>query len=62
MLNEVYAVLSFDRHGRVTDVEFLDSIPQWDWVENEQVVVVGNINGGDSDLVSMPAENKGKEG
>jgi hypothetical protein len=55
VLSEVYVVISFDKAGRVTDLELLDAMPQWDWVSEGQQVRLGNINGGDSTVVEMPA-------
>lgn len=56
---QVYVVITMD--GRtVSDVEVLDAMPRWDWEVLNQVVRVGNVNGGDSVTVEMPAENRGR--
>lgn len=44
----------------VTDREVLDAMPEWDWKALGQDVRVANVNGGDSALVEMPAENRGR--
>lgn len=54
-----YVVITIAR-GRVSDCEVLDELPQWDWLALGQVVRIGNVNGGDSAPVEMPAENRGR--
>jgi hypothetical protein len=44
----------------VAEVEVLDKMPLWDWVAQNQIVLVGNVNGGDSAPVPMPEENRGR--
>jgi hypothetical protein len=58
---EVYAIITIDPVSRdITDCEFLSGPPRWDWLALGQIVRVGNINGGDSVLVEMPEENRGR--
>lgn len=55
----VYVVTTPIHRGRL-DVEVLDAMPQWDWQDLGQEVRAANVNGGDSALVEMPAENRGR--
>jgi hypothetical protein len=55
----VYMVITV-RDGQVVDVEVLDQFPRWDWLSLGQIVRVGNVNGGDSVVVDMPVENRGR--
>ncbi len=51
----IYIVIS--QNG---DVEILDCCPRWDWMAMGQIVRSGYVNGGDTALETMPAENKGR--
>lgn len=47
-------------NGDVEHMEVLDRIPRWDWEAQGQQVYEAEVNGGDSNLVVMPAENLGR--
>jgi len=53
-------VVSTLEQGHIVDQEILDTRPRWDWLALNQVVRHGYINGGDSVVIDMPAENRGQ--